>query len=62
MPNYSEGKIYAIRSHQTDRVYVGSTTQPLSKRFYEHKTGYQSYLNNPKIYVSSFEMFKYDET
>jgi len=61
MPNYSEGKIYAIRSHQTDRVYVGSTTQPLAKRFYEHKTAYQAYINNQKIYVSSFEMFKYDD-
>lgn len=61
MPNYSEGKIYAIRSNQTDRVYVGSTTQPLAKRFYEHKTTYQAYINNQKIYVSSFEMFKYDD-
>lgn len=61
MPKYSEGKIYAIRSHQTDRVYVGSTTQTLAKRFYEHKNAYQAYINNQKIYVSSFEMFKYDD-
>jgi hypothetical protein len=39
MPNYQNGKIYSIRSHsRPDLVYVGSTTQPLSKRFGEHKT------------------------
>jgi hypothetical protein len=38
MPNYQNGKVYSIRSHsRPDLVYVGSTTQPLSKRFGEHK-------------------------
>ena len=36
-PNFQNGKIYAIRSHQTDKVYIGSTTQSLSVRFGEHK-------------------------
>ena len=58
MPKYSEGKIYAIRSHQTDRVYVGATTQTLAKRFYEHKTGYQAYINNQKIVILSFFLKK----
>jgi hypothetical protein len=39
MPNYQNGKIYSIRSRsRADLVYVGSTTQPLSKRFGKHKT------------------------
>ena len=39
MPNYQNGKIYSIRSRsRPDLVYVGSTTQPLSKRLGEHKT------------------------
>jgi hypothetical protein len=62
MPNYSDGKIYAIRSHQTDKVYIGSTTQSISKRFYEHKKSYERYLKDQKkAYISSFEMFKYDD-
>lgn len=37
MNKYQRGQIYAIRSHQTDLIYIGSTTQPLHKRFYAHK-------------------------
>jgi hypothetical protein len=36
-PNFQNGKIYAIRSHQTDKIYIGSTIQPLYKRFHHHK-------------------------
>ena len=36
--NYKNGKIYAIRSNETEKFYIGSTTQRLHKRFYEHKT------------------------
>ena len=62
MPNYSDGKIYAIRSHQTDKVYIGSTTQLLSKRFYEHKKSYERYIKDQKkAYITSFEMFKYND-
>ena len=35
--NFANGKIYSIRSHQTDKIYIGSTTQPLHKRFHQHK-------------------------
>jgi hypothetical protein len=38
MPNYSNGKIYTIRSmSRPDLIYVGSTTSPLSVRFAGHK-------------------------
>ena len=36
--DYANGQIYAIRSHLTDQIYIGSTAQPLHKRFYQHKT------------------------
>ena len=36
MPDYGNGQIYMIWSPNTDKVYIGSTTQPLHKRFYEH--------------------------
>ena len=41
-----KGKIYIIRSHLTDDVYYGSTTQKyLSSRFGDHKANYKCYLN-----------------
>lgn len=39
MPDYQNGKIYQIWSPNTDKVYIGSTTQPLHKRLYEHTKG-----------------------
>jgi hypothetical protein len=35
--NFQNGKIYSIRSHQTEKIYIGSTTQSLSQRFSNHK-------------------------
>ena len=32
------GKIYIIKSSQTNRVYVGSTVQSLNERFSKHKS------------------------
>jgi len=61
MVNYENGKIYTIRSYKTDLVYVGSTTQPLSKRMYDHKLNYNKWLKNSKNYTSSVEIFKLDD-
>jgi len=55
---YENGKIYCIRSPNTDLVYIGSTTQPLSKRFYNHKKDFKS----NKRYKNSFEILKYGNT
>ena len=39
MPNYQNSKIYTIRCKLDDSlIYVGSTTQPLSKRMVEHRS------------------------
>lgn len=35
--DYSKGTIYKIVNDIDDKIYIGSTTQPLHKRFYEHK-------------------------
>jgi post-segregation antitoxin (ccd killing protein) len=61
--NYNNGKIYSIRSHQTDDVYVGSTTQPLSKRLSKHRQEFNRWKNENKNkkYYSSFEILKYDD-
>jgi hypothetical protein len=38
MPDYSKGKIYTIRCRTDDnKIYVGSTIQPLAVRFGAHK-------------------------
>ena len=43
---YKNGKIYTVRYKNDDSlIYVGSTIQPLFKRWYEHK----SKVNNEKI-------------
>ena len=36
--DYQNGKIYCIRNSINDEIYVGSTTQRLSKRFSKHKS------------------------
>ena len=36
--DYSNGRIYVIRNNINDDVYVGSTTQPLSKRMAKHRS------------------------
>ena len=62
MPNYQNGKLYTIRSHQTDKVYVGSTTQVLSVRMGGHRANFKLYNNGGGTnYVSSFELLTYDD-
>ena len=35
--NFQNGKICSIRSHQTEKIYIGSTTQTLVGRLRHHK-------------------------
>jgi hypothetical protein len=58
--NYKNGKIYKLISNHTDKIYVGSTCQPLCERKAEHKRDYNRYLNGKKNYITSFEIVKYD--
>ena len=55
MPDYKNGKIYTIRYKNDDTlIYVGSTTQPLYKRWFEHKCRCSKENNehyNKNIYV-----------
>jgi hypothetical protein len=53
--------LYSIRSHQTEKYYVGSTYQTLSKRFSDHKRNYKRYLKNSGKYCASFDILKYDD-
>ena len=39
MVNYDNGKIYKIKSNQTNKIYVGSTTKTyLSQRMDQHRS------------------------
>ena len=54
MPDYSEGKIYTIRNRNDNtKIYVGSTIQPLHKRFYSHKcNSKKENCMNIKLYLA----------
>lgn len=58
---YQVGKVYAIRSFQTDEIYIGSTFNPLFKRLSQHKLDYKKYKNEKYPYVTSFEILKHDD-
>ena len=48
MPNYQDGKIYSIRCYNDNSlIYVGRTTQSLSKRWYDHKISIKYYSELP---------------
>jgi hypothetical protein len=50
--DYKNGKIYIIRNHINDKVYIGSTTQTLSKRFSWHKSSInKSRSKNYPLYI-----------
>ena len=59
--DYSDGKIYCIKSNQTNKVYYGSTIKPLDIRFYGHKRQYKLYLNGKFGYMTSFDILQYDD-
>ena len=56
--NYQNSKIYKLVSDATDAIYIGSTTQSLSKRLSKHKSSYKLYVDKKYNYVTSFELFK----
>jgi len=62
MSDYSQGKIYIIKSKNSDDVYIGSTKHSLEERYFEHMTHYHKHLRTNKKYVSSFEVIKYGDT
>jgi len=55
---YSNGKIYKIISENSEKYYIGSTTQPLSKRFSDHKSNYKMFQNGKYDNCSSFNVVK----
>ena len=58
MPDYKNGKIYCIRSYQTDDVYIGSTTQKLCRRMTDHRKNYKGWVKGKRQYTTSYEIIK----
>ena len=54
---YTNGKIYALRSHNSENYYIGSTITRLSQRLHEHKKKYNQY-NNKKTYSKYQSSYK----
>ena len=47
---YNNGKIYTVRCHDdVNLIYVGSTCQPLHKRWYEHKSLFNKSTNQNRL-------------
>ena len=59
---FQRGKIYTIRSHLTDLIYVGSTVEPyLSTRLKGHRKNFKGYKKGKDNYRTSFDIFEIDE-
>lgn len=56
--DYKNGKIYKITSDSTDKIYIGSTCQPLYKRIGKHKNNYKNFINGIYHKTTSFELIK----
>ena len=61
MNKFLKAQIYTIRSHQTDDIYIGSTTQLLCRRFSDHKNNYKRYLAGRYHNVTSYKIIKYED-
>ena len=55
--DYKNGKIYKITDIAYTKMYIGSTTQPLSKRFSKHKSDYKLWKNGKCNKVTSYDLF-----
>ena len=58
MVNYANGKIYKLVSSNTDLIYIGSTTQSLSKRKHAHINSYKLWQKGKYSYVTSFKVIE----
>ena len=62
MPDYSQGKIYAIKSPSCDSIYIGSTTKKyLSQRMATHRCNYIGWFKNNSDWYSSFLVLSFED-
>lgn len=59
---YQSGKIYQIKSNHTDKLYIGSTTKPLSFRLLQHIALYKLFNEKNKgHHYTSFDIIKNED-
>ena len=58
---YSNGKIYKIKSNQTEKFYIGSTINDLKLRLIQHKTHYKCFQEGKRNFVASFEIIIFND-
>ena len=58
MTNYNNGKIYKIVCNLTNEVYIGSTTQSLSKRLAQHVQEYKVHVRNNRSSTRSSQIIE----
>jgi hypothetical protein len=58
---YHNSKIYKLVSDHTDKIYIGSTVQPLYKRKAGHKQSYTLFKKNKYSYITSYELIELGE-
>ena len=58
MPNYKNGKIYTIRSHLTDEIYIGSTANSLHKKLNNHLSEFKRWRAGKTQYTTSFKIIE----
>lgn len=56
MPDYSNGKIYIVRSPHTEEVYIGSTVSTLSKRMGQHREKFNLWKKGEHHYFTCFKL------
>ena len=70
MTDYKNGKIYAIKSNETEEIYIGSTCATLNTRLINHKSAFKSgkkrigtaksILKYADAYIELIELFPCD--
>ena len=55
--NYNNGKIYKITDIAYTKMYIGSTTQSLSRRFSKHKANYKVWKDGKYGKSTSYDLF-----
>ena len=58
---YSNGKIYKIKSNQTEKFYIGSTINELKLRLIQHKTHYKGFQEGKGNFLASFEIIIFND-
>jgi len=55
--DYKNAKIYKIIDIGYNKMYIGSTCQPLYKRLSKHKSSYKQWKNGKETKITSFDLF-----